>query len=920
MLAAEADAAARGARGAAAAALSEGAADLAADAGLFAPMVALLADALGPEGAAVCAQAALTRVTDALIARGLRSGEVLEAIRAGYDAVQAHLVAGPLDGDLEAQLALRQRLVAVARPVLRQVSDDADAAVARERARQTERLGELAAASAILNRGLDLTRALQEATELARRFLDADWAVAALVRPLAAATTRLHLVAWAGLAGAEADDFDLRTDAGVARDVIAGGGPFVTGDYAAIAALGGGRAETWMGRHGFGSVLFVPLAAADGSVRGLIGAGRRTPGEITADTVQAATLLANQAATAVANVETYQRAWRLGQAARRAVGEVGESIAGGRSPETVLPRLLELAVDVFGAEAASALRLVDERGALRIRARVGLDADWTAEPGRSLAARALTGNGPVGVGDVRTDGELTDEAPAWVTAGLRAAIAAPVRVGGEAWGVLEVYFAAPRTVERDELDALASFAAQAAAVIAAGRARAVEVAHTRRLHGMYELTRSLAGTVRVAQTHRVLAGGMLRAFDAQLALVVVPDVRRDQVTVVASAGTRDDLRRFGDAMRSAPPVRWSGSLLERCARAGVPVVLSRFGDPFPAGSGAGPRRASEGVLPAFRAAAVARFGAEAEEWSAIAFPLAGDGLPLAAMVALRTDPSPRGRFSADDEVAARSLARHAALAVRNAHRYEQQLDVATVLQNSLLPRDTIETCGGLAVGTGYRSSAVDTALVGGDFIDVLDLGDGRGAALIGDVCGKGVQAAVDAARVRYAWRALAARQTDPGALLAEMNELCLRELAPDAFVTVAHVLVEDGGATVRSANAGHPSPLAIARGRGRGAATLREIEGAGPPLGVVEGAVYPEVRTTLAAGETLLMATDGLADARDAAGHAFTDARARAIAREAAAAGADAAGVAAALMAAIAAHAGDALSDDVAVLCLGRPA
>jgi sigma-B regulation protein RsbU (phosphoserine phosphatase) len=187
-------------------------------------------------------------------------------------------------------------------------------------------------------------------------------------------------------------------------------------------------------------------------------------------------------------------------------------------------------------------------------------------------------------------------------------------------------------------------------------------------------------------------------------------------------------------------------------------------------------------------------------------------------------------------------------------------DVAEALQRSLLP-PRLPSITNLELGAAYRAGAADWQ-VGGDFYDVFKLGIGRWAVAIGDVCGKGPQAASVTAMVRYALRSAAVRESSPAAVLLAVNDELLQE-AHGQFCTAifATVDVRDGDPAVRMAVGGHPLPL-LARPDGA-------VDAVGRP-GALIGA-FPEPRVhdvefRLRPGELLLLYTDGLTEALTAEG------------------------------------------------------
>jgi sigma-B regulation protein RsbU (phosphoserine phosphatase) len=159
----------------------------------------------------------------------------------------------------------------------------------------------------------------------------------------------------------------------------------------------------------------------------------------------------------------------------------------------------------------------------------------------------------------------------------------------------------------------------------------------------------------------------------------------------------------------------------------------------------------------------------------------------------------------------------------------------------------------------YQSSSrVD---VGGDVYDFVALEDGRLAVCLGDVTGKGIQAAADMAMAKYAFRALARSYPEPADLLARVNEVVVEEITLGKFVTMVYAVVDPRTGVVACANAGHP-PTRLLRADG----SVSPIPSAGLALGVDAGQEYPEERLTAGPGSALVLYTDGVIEARDGGG------------------------------------------------------
>ncbi|HEX6621445.1 MAG TPA: SpoIIE family protein phosphatase, partial [Solirubrobacteraceae bacterium] len=210
-------------------------------------------------------------------------------------------------------------------------------------------------------------------------------------------------------------------------------------------------------------------------------------------------------------------------------------------------------------------------------------------------------------------------------------------------------------------------------------------------------------------------------------------------------------------------------------------------------------------------------------------------------------------FDEDDLVFASDLARRAATAVENARLYTERAAAAMTLQESLLPA-RLPTMPGWALASSY--AAGDTTVdVGGDFFDVVELDEGF-LAVVGDVTGKGVQAAALTALARYTLATAARFDPSPAAVVSLLNDVLVhRPNISLLTVACAHVVPTDGGARLRLTSAGHPLPV-LSR-PGHAPTTI------GPPgllLGMTGAARWEESEIELHPGDTLLFYTDGVTD------------------------------------------------------------
>ncbi|HEY1428145.1 MAG TPA: PP2C family protein-serine/threonine phosphatase [Candidatus Tumulicola sp.] len=208
------------------------------------------------------------------------------------------------------------------------------------------------------------------------------------------------------------------------------------------------------------------------------------------------------------------------------------------------------------------------------------------------------------------------------------------------------------------------------------------------------------------------------------------------------------------------------------------------------------------------------------------------------------------------------------------------------------------------VGTTYRSASIRAA-VGGDVFDVFRTTPQRAMLMIADVSGKGIDAAVLTAFIKFTVRGLSLRYEDPGALLAEFNETFERTVRnQDLFVSMLVGMLDTETFAFRYASAGH-DPAFVRNG-----ATVRQLDVTGPLLGIMQ-TDFETRSIALRPGDTLVLATDGLTEARDRKGEMLGSEGAMAAIQNGPP-GAQA--LADALAAHVAARAANRLSDDLAIL------
>jgi serine phosphatase RsbU (regulator of sigma subunit) len=245
--------------------------------------------------------------------------------------------------------------------------------------------------------------------------------------------------------------------------------------------------------------------------------------------------------------------------------------------------------------------------------------------------------------------------------------------------------------------------------------------------------------------------------------------------------------------------------------------------------------------------------------SCLVLPLGARGSVLGALTLWIMRPAKT--FDETARRTAKRLADRGALALDNARLHEQQSHIASVLQHSLLPRSLPRIEGFeassrfLAAGEAYE--------VGGDFYDVFRSGSGTWTAVIGDVCGKGPEAASLTALARYTVRTASSPDTTPSEILRTLHDSIRSERADLRFCTAALARIQSpsngrGPARLTVALGGHPLPLVL-----RKSGKVEAIGEPGTLLGALPSPAISDSDGRLSVGDSLILYTDGVLDVRD---------------------------------------------------------
>jgi phosphoserine phosphatase RsbU/P len=193
---------------------------------------------------------------------------------------------------------------------------------------------------------------------------------------------------------------------------------------------------------------------------------------------------------------------------------------------------------------------------------------------------------------------------------------------------------------------------------------------------------------------------------------------------------------------------------------------------------------------------------------------------------------------------------------------QRELGEARQVQQRLLPAVIPQLSGFRIAGTWCPAR-----IAAGDYFDVFPLDDGAMAVCIGDVCGKGMPAAMMMSNLQAAVKSYASRETRPRDLCVQLNRLMCRNFAAQGFISFCYAVIDSQRMRLTYCNAGHNLPILISGN------SVCRLDCGGGILGVIEHWEYDEREIQLRSGDRLLMYTDGITESRSPAGEEFGEAR-----------------------------------------------
>ncbi len=301
---------------------------------------------------------------------------------------------------------------------------------------------------------------------------------------------------------------------------------------------------------------------------------------------------------------------------------------------------------------------------------------------------------------------------------------------------------------------------------------------------------------------------------------------------------------------------------------------------------------------------LARIAATQALGSAVFVPLLARGRSIGVLAVFSVT---KDAFSRGDVELLRTFASQAALAIDTANLFSREHHVATVLQHSILP-SRLPTIAGIESSSVYVPAGTE-AEIGGDYYDLFTAPDGRVVLAIGDVCGKGVEAATKTSMIKFSIRGMIAAGASPAEVLSELNATLVSAGDPSDIVTLWLGLLDVETGRLSWANAGHPPALLLQPGDDE----IARLGTTGALLGAIHAADFGESAVVVAPGGTVLLYTDGVTEARNR-GRFFGEGRVRRALRQ----GGGPAVVTQRLLAMVQRFSHEHLRDDAAILTVQR--
>ena len=494
---------------------------------------------------------------------------------------------------------------------------------------------------------------------------------------------------------------------------------------------------------------------------------------------------------------------RRAQEETRELQAVTEALAAAATPSDVGLAIVRQGVKALGARAATVYALREDGGGLDLIASEGYSAE-TMSAWEQIPLEVQTPlTDAIRSGEIivcASPEEIAARYP-WFDDSDHSFVAAPLVAAGRVIGGIFIGSGEARQYGGN-LSLIVSLARQAGQALDRAQLFERERASVGRLRKLQAVTAALSQAVTVEDVSRTCLEHATTGVGALAGLVVLRghgvDAALDRVSVVSAIGL--------EGPDGEIPAEAEGPITA-CLRGGRPASLN-------------------------------------DGW--IALPLASGALALQL---------PSADLSGADREWLLTLVSQGEQAVDRAGRYETERGIAETMQRSVLP-ERLPTVSGVTLAARYLPGTVGVD-VGGDWYDIIQLEDGSIGLVVGDVVGKGVQAAAMMGQLRNALRAFAFEYDDPHTVVSRLDKL-VEGMMDSAFATLVYLVVDPRQRRARYVVAGHPPPLI----RSPDGTTSFLEEGRSLPIGVDASLEFESGEVLLQQGSTILLYTDGLVERR----------------------------------------------------------
>jgi PAS domain S-box-containing protein len=530
--------------------------------------------------------------------------------------------------------------------------------------------------------------------------------------------------------------------------------------------------------------------------------------------------------------------------------------------QVVAEALADMLVTAFGASRGGVVVRGDDGTTLETIASRGFDGD-VLERWRRFTLDRRT---PVGQAVLTNEPVLMPDRQTWVERypGLEAetlpaaAASIPLDIGGRAIGGLTLSYDEPHSFADDDVGFMLAAARQGALALERSRVEAGRRLVQARLSILARAGDLLAQSLDYPRTLAAVADLVVPRL-ADWASVEILEPNGEIHSVALSHVDPERLAVAREFRRRRPPDLSSPTGIGHVITTGQPELVPEI---------------TEEMLASVDDPEALRLVEDLEIRSVMIVPLRARGRTLGAMSYVWAESD--NRYSSADLEFAQTLAARIALVIDNARLYRDRDHIARTLQQSLLPPDLPEI-DGVELAARYHPSG-EGIDVGGDFYDAFGIGEGEWTVSLGDVCGKGPDAAVLMGMIRHTIRAAAIRERAPARVLATVNAAVARQTSDEQFCTAvaARLRPQADRLSAWIAVAGHPRPL-VRRSDG----STSWVPTTGALLGVFENAELSELELSLGPGDVMVLYTDGVSEVRNEAGQLGEEGVAAAVARAA---------------------------------------